>query len=257
VEESWSYLEVGGYKTRVLEMGAGDPVVVLHGWGGRIESMSPVLRCLGGAFRVVGIDLPGFGDSALPLEAWGTPDYAHHVFGVMDELDILRADFVGHSFGAKVALYLAASHPECVGKLILQGSSGLRTPPSLKVRLKRVASHAGHVAGLLGPPGEALKQSLYSRIASRDYAEAGPLRPILVKVVNEDLSSVMSSVRSSTLLVWGTDDDAVPLAHARRMEELIPDAGLIAFEGAGHFAYLEEPERFCRIARHFLGVPVR
>ena len=248
MEESWSYHEIGGCKTRVLETGSGHPVVVLHGWGGRIESMTPVLRCLSEAFRVVAIDLPGFGDSSQPLEVWGTPEYARHVGDVMDELLIDRADFVGHSFGAKVALYLAAWRPRSVGKLVVQGSSGLLSDPTLRVRFKRIASRAGRLVGRFGASGE--------RVQSRDYEEAGPLRPTLVKVVNEDIAPLLPSIRSSTLLVWGTEDDAVPLAHARRMEALIPDAGLIPFEGAGHFAYLEEPERFCRITRHFLGVPV-
>jgi pimeloyl-ACP methyl ester carboxylesterase len=256
VEESWSYHEIGGCKTRVLETGSGQPVVVLHGWGGRIESMTPVLRCLSEAFRVVAIDLPGFGDSSQPLEVWGTPEYARHVGDVMDELLIDRADFVGHSFGAKVALYLAAWRPRSVGKLVVQGSSGLLSDPTLRVRFKRIASRAGRVVGRFGASGERVKRALFERIQSRDYEEAGPLRPTLVKVVNEDIAPLLPSIRSSTLLVWGTEDDAVPLAHARRMEALIPDAGLIPFEGAGHFAYLEEPERFCRITRHFLGVPV-
>ena len=79
------------------------------------------------------------------------------------------------------------------------------------------------------------------------------MRPTFVKIVNEDLSDLLPSIRSSTLLVWGSEDDAVPVSHARRMEAAIPDAGLVLFEGAGHFAYLDDPQRFCRVARHFLG----
>jgi pimeloyl-ACP methyl ester carboxylesterase len=97
---------------------------------------------------------------------------------------------------------------------------------------------------------------VYDRIASADYKDAGPLRPIFVKVVNEDLTNLLGRVRASTLLVWGTEDDAVPLSHARKMEASIPDAGLVLFEGAGHFAYLDERGRFCRVLRHFLGAPV-
>jgi pimeloyl-ACP methyl ester carboxylesterase len=50
-------------------------------------------------------------------------------------------------------------------------------------------------------------------------------------------------------------EDAVPVEHGRRMAKLIPDAGLVLFEGAGHFAYLDDPDRFCRVVRHFLGAP--
>ncbi len=78
------------------------------------------------------------------------------------------------------------------------------------------------------------------------------MRPIMVKVVNEDLANLLPRIKAPTLLVWGSGDDAVPVAHARKMESLIPDAGLVLFEGAGHFAYLDEPDRFCRIAHHFL-----
>ena len=88
-----------------------------------------------------------------------------------------------------------------------------------------------------------LRTAIYDRIASQDYKEAGDLRPILVKVVNEDIGHLLPNVAAPTLLVWGTEDDAAPLAHGRRMEQLIPDAGLVTFEGAGHFAYLDQPDR--------------
>ncbi|MDQ4125311.1 MAG: alpha/beta hydrolase, partial [Actinomycetota bacterium] len=118
---------------------------------------------------------------------------------------------------------------------------------------KRALSRGGRVAGRLGPPGRALRDALYRRIASEDYRNAGPLRSTFVKVVNEDLTDLLPKVGVPTLLVWGTNDDAVPVAHAQTMERHIPDAGLVLFEAAGHFAYLDEPDRFCRIVRHFLS----
>lgn len=250
-------VSVEGQEARIVERGSGEPVVVLHGWGGRIESMAPVLDCLEDSFRVVAVDLPGFGASPLPADVWGTAEYARFLRGVMAAVDVPRAHFVGHSFGAKTSLYLAATQPEAVGRMILVGSSGLRSAPSTKARLKRAASRSARMIGTLGPPGRALKRAAYQRLASDDYRSAGPLRPILVKVVNEDLGSLLKDIRSSTLLVWGTADDAVPVAHARRMEAEIPDAGLVLFEGAGHFAYLDEPHKFCRIARHFLSGSAR
>lgn len=215
--------------------------------------MRPVIDCLARSFRTIAIDLPGFGGSPVPDGVWGTADYGVFVRDLLAELGVQRAHFVGHSYGAKTSLYLAATHPDLVDKLVLQGSSGLRTPPSMKARVRRGVSKAARAAGRLGDPGIRVRDAIYRRIQSSDYRDAGPMRPILVKVVNEDFHNLLARVRSSTLLVWGSEDDAVPLSHARTMEENIPDAGLVVFEGAGHFAYLDEPDRFCVVVRHFLG----
>lgn len=247
-------MEINGQVARVLDEGAGPTAILLHGWGGRIESMTPIIRCLGSSMRVVALDLPGFGESPIPRGVWATPDYAAFVKDVLDHLGVDEAFFVGHSFGAKVSFYLASIYPDLVKKLVLVGSPGLRTAPSTKARVKRAAGRAARVVGKAGPPGRALKEAVYRRIASTDYQEAGALRPILVAVVNEDFSELLKRISSPTLLVWGSNDDAAPVSHGQAMEQLIPDAGLVVFEGAGHFAYLDEPDRFCRIVRHFFGV---
>jgi pimeloyl-ACP methyl ester carboxylesterase len=256
MEGSTRFVDIGGHKARLLEAGHGDPVLVLHGWGGRIESMAPVISCLAGRFGVKAVDLPGFGESPVPKGVWGTADYAEFISDLCGELGIERARFVGHSFGAKVSIYLTATHQRLVEKLVLTGSSGLTTAPSMKVRVKRGVSRAARFAGRFGSPGERIRAAVYKKIASQDYQDAGELKPILVKVVNEDIEHMLPRVMAPTLLVWGTEDDAVPVAHARRMEERIPDAGLVLFEGAGHFAYLDESQRFCKIVRHFFDAPL-
>jgi pimeloyl-ACP methyl ester carboxylesterase len=253
VESRLRTFEVNGHPTRLYDFGAGRPVLVLHGWGGRIESMAPVISCVERDHRVVAVDLPGFGESPPPRDAWGTRDYARFVTSLLDDLAIDKAHFVGHSYGAKTSLYLAATDSRLVDKLVLVGSSGLRTPPSLRARMKRVVSKGARVASKAGAPGRRVRDVIYQRIASDDYKDAGEMRPTLVKVVNEDLTPLLSRISASTLLVWGTNDDAVPVAHAKTMERLIPDAGLVLFEGAGHFAYLDEQARFCAIVRNFFG----
>jgi pimeloyl-ACP methyl ester carboxylesterase len=249
-------VETGGQKTRLVSVGAGDTVVVLHGWGGRIESMSPVMTCLASRFQVVAVDLPGFGEAPAPKEVWGTPDYARWLAALLRARSVRRAHFLGHSFGGKVALTLAATEPSLVDKLILVDASGLRSAPSRTAATKRLVSRGARVARRLGPLGKALQQMVYRRVASADYRDAGPLRPTFVRVVNEDVTDLLPRVAASTLLVWGSRDEDVPVKHAEIMERLIPDAGLVVLEGAGHFSYLDQAERFCRIVRHFLGAPV-
>ncbi|MDQ3783843.1 MAG: alpha/beta hydrolase [Actinomycetota bacterium] len=248
-------VEIGGQTARLLDAGSGHPVVILHGWGGRIESMAPVVTCLSRDFRVLAPDLPGFGESPIPEGVWGTPEYAAWVGGVVRSRDIGRAHFVGHSFGAKTSLQIAATQPELVEKLVAVGSPGLRTPPSTAARAKRALSKAAKAAGAFGPPGRVFQEAVFKKVASRDYRDAGELRPIFVKVVNEDLSDLLPRILAPTLLVWGAQEDAVPVDHGRRMAKLIPDAGLVLFEGAGHFAYLDDSDRFCRVVRHFFGAP--
>jgi pimeloyl-ACP methyl ester carboxylesterase len=256
MENNTHRIEVGGQLTRLLDVGSGRVAVVLHGWGGRIESMAPTIACLAAGLRVVAMDLPGFGEAPRPRGVWGTPDYAVFVRDVLAELSIDHALFVGHSFGAKTSLYLAATHATLVDKLVAVAASGLRSPPTISTRAKRVMSRGARLAGRTGGPGRRLRDSIYRRIASDDYREAGELRPILVRVVNEDLGPLLPRIQASTLLVWGDRDYAVPLSHGRRMEQLIPDGGLVVLEGAGHFAYLDQADRFCRIVRHFFGIPM-
>ena len=74
-----------------------------------------------------------------------------------------------------------------------------------------------------------------------------------MRLVNEDLTPLLSGIKAPVLLIWGEQDRETPLSDARVMERLIPDAGLVVFEGAGHFAYAEEPDRFCRIVDVFLN----
>jgi pimeloyl-ACP methyl ester carboxylesterase len=117
-----------------------------------------------------------------------------------------------------------------------------------------MAKLAKHVLNRLGAPGRALGRRLVGHAASGDYAaSAAAMRPTFVKLVNTDLTGLLPDVRASTLLIWGENDGDTPLRDGQTMERLIPDAGLVVFEGAGHFAYADQPQRFARVVRHFLA----
>jgi pimeloyl-ACP methyl ester carboxylesterase len=109
------------------------------------------------------------------------------------------------------------------------------------------------VAGRMGTPGRRLQERLRAKVASTDYLNASEaMRGTFRRLIAMDLSDRLPRIEATTLLVWGEDDEDTPLWMAHRMEELIPDAGLAVFEGAGHYSYADEPARFASVARLFL-----
>jgi pimeloyl-ACP methyl ester carboxylesterase len=251
------FVDINGIRARWRRSGTGPPVLVLHGWGAKIEAVDPIIRALTPQLTVDAVDLPGFGESSLPPEPWGVAEYSDWTRALMDELGLERPSIVGHSNGGRIAIHLASHHPGRVDKLILVDSAGIRAKRGFRYyRRVGMAKTAKHAARLLGPPGRALQRRVLARTASSDYANAGPLRPTFVKLVNEDLTPLLPQIRASTLLIWGDQDDSTPLSDGQTMERLIPDAGLVVLKGAGHFSYLDQPQRFGRVVAHFLAAPV-
>jgi pimeloyl-ACP methyl ester carboxylesterase len=249
--------EIAGRRTRYLEAGEGRPIVLLHGWGGRIESWGVIPAVLAERFRVVALDLPGFGETVGPERPWGPSDYADFVAHFLRERGLGPVTLVGHSHGGRTAISLAARHPELLDKLVLVDSAGIvpRRGPRYYLRVYAVKAARGILAlAPLAPIRSRAMEAVYRAVGSADYnAAMDPiLRATLVRCVNEDLRRLLPAMKVPTLLVWGSADLDTPLADGKLMERLIPDAGLVVFEGAGHFAYLDRPDRFCRVLTHFV-----
>jgi pimeloyl-ACP methyl ester carboxylesterase len=251
-------VKLDGISVRHADRGAtraeGDlPVLVLHGWGAHLEAIEPIVAALEGETRVVALDLPGFGRSDAPPEPWDADDYMRFVLRFLDELRIERAHVVGHSHGGRVAICMAAEHPERVGRLLLVDAAGVPPKRGVRYRAKVGVAKAGKVAGRMGAPGQKVQERLRARVASSDYLDASEeMRATFRLVIGQDVTERLPRIRATTLLVWGDRDDDTPLWMAERMEELIPDAGLAVFEGAGHYSYADDPVRFGSVARLFL-----
>jgi pimeloyl-ACP methyl ester carboxylesterase len=245
-----------GLRTRYLIRGSGPPLLVLHGWGASIEAVYPIITGLAPVATVYALDLPGFGQSELPPTPWGVDDYQAFVAAFMDALAIEHPAIVGHSNGGRIAIRMAATEPQRVSRLVLVDSAGIRPKRTLRYyRRVGMAKVGKHAARFLGPPGERLRSLLVSHAASADYAAAGPMRPTLVRLVNSDLREYLPHIDASTLLVWGAEDTETPVVDGRLMESLIPDAGLVVLEHAGHYSYIDQSTRFARIVSHFLAPP--
>jgi pimeloyl-ACP methyl ester carboxylesterase len=250
------FIDVRGLRARYMVRGSGPPVLVLHGWGASIEAVYPIVGGLAPVATVYALDLPGFGQSDLPPQPWGVEDYQAFVAAFMDALQIERPAIVGHSNGGRIAIRMAATEPARASRLVLVDSAGIRAKRTLRwYRRVGMAKVGKYAARFLGAPGERLRAALVGRAASADYAAAGALRPTLVRLVNADLRPFMPQIKVPTLLVWGSEDSDTPLSAGREMERLIPDAGLVVLDGAGHYSYLDQPARFARIVSHFIAPP--
>lgn len=250
-------LDVDGRPVRCAVAGTGPPVVLLHGWGARIESWGLVPAILAERFTVVAVDLPGFGETPLGERPWGVTDYADFVERLLETLRLGPVTLVGHSHGGRVSIALAARHPTLIGKLVLVDSAGIvpRRGPRYYARVYAVKAARRFLSLPIFAPIRARAMGLvYRAVGSRDYNDAGDpvLRATLVRCVNEDLREKLPRIAVPTLLVWGSADLDTPLADGKLMERLIPDAGLVVFDGAGHFSYLDRTDQFCRVVTHFV-----
>ena len=257
-------LELFGAKVDVYESGCGErSVLLLHGWGCSAQLMESVQHALDTSMHVVSLDFPGHGrqGAALPPpQPCGVPEYMEMTAQLIRKLKLAPCDIVAHSFGARVAILLAATYPELVGRMVFTGGAGVKKPASGKLSAKtrlykglRGAMDVAEKTHLFGSLPEKGREALVQKFGSPDYRALTPeMRKTFNKVIAQDLTEELSRIRASTLLFWGAEDTETPLWMAKVMEEKIPDAGLIVENGAGHFAYLERNPLFLRVVRSFL-----
>lgn len=256
IEAPTTFTEINGIRTAEAVIGEGAPALMLHGWGAHLGLMWPLAERLAPlGYRIYLPDLPGFGQSAPPPAAWSVHDYVRFVVAYMNHHGLEKVHLVGHSFGGRLGLVLGAEHSEHIVKMVLADSAGVRAQPTLssQIRLKtyRLIQNGLYTIGLKRTADQ-LRNWYTDRYGSRDYKAAhGVMRETFVKVVNEDLLPYAARVKPSTLLLWGDQDDDTPLWQGKLLEKTIPDAGLVVFEGAGHYSYLDRLSEAVRILDHF------
>ena len=257
-------IEVDGYQICYKITGDGDEtVVMLQGWGTDLGVYDSVADTINGSYRFVQFDLPGFGGSDEPREPWNVDAYADFFCRFMQALDIQKATLIGHSYGGRVIIKLAArdSIPFEIQNIVLIDSAGIVPEKTfsqkMKIRrykaLKKVLNLK--VVYALFPE---LVDDWRSRQGSADYRNASPMmRQCLVMAVNEDLRNLLPKIRQDTLLIWGDKDTATPISDAKIMEEMIPNSGLAVIEGTGHYSFLEQPVIFRNIMRAYFRIGAR
>ena len=234
--------------------GEGQPVILLHGWGCNMNTLQSIETSLAPYFKVYNKDFPGFGGSSIPKEIWGIEEYTRLLEELIDYQNITDPILLGHSFGGRVTILYSSR--KRVRKAILVDAAGIKPKRPLKYYIKVYSfkTYKHLLPFLIGKKKAEEKIEMYRRKAgSSDYnALSGMMRNIFTKIVNEDLTPVLSSIKCPVLLMWGKNDTATPLKDAKLMEKLIPDAGLVVFDNAGHYSFLDAPRDFNIILNNFL-----
>ena len=247
-------ININGMEISYSFAGQGIPMVLLHGWGTDSSSLAPVFDHFKEYFSVYNIDLPGFGDSPAPQDAWSVGDYADLVEAFIKKMDMDRPVILGHSFGGRLSIILSARN--IPRKTVLVDAAGIRPKRTMKYYLRvytyKCAKKLFALPGLNRYRGRALSLWLKKNPSSDYNAAEGMMRQIFVKVVNEDLKHYLPEIEVPTLLVWGENDTATPLSDGKLMEKMIPDSGLVVLNGAGHYSYLERLPQFLLILDSFL-----
>ena len=251
---------VNGIGINYEQKGSGELVVLLHGWGSNIKLFANLIDLLSAKYTVVAMDMPGFGESEEPKTPWCVDDYVQFVIDFLKDYDTKEVTLLGHSFGGRVIIKMHSreSLPFKVKKVILVDSAGIMPPKSNKKSWRTRYYKMGKAVlstKLVQKLAPDALENFRKKMGSADYAAASPMmRQVMVKVVNEDLEPYLPNIKCPTLLVWGVNDTATPLSDGEKMEKLIPDAGLVRLENAGHYSFLEQQFTFNRVMCSFMNI---
>jgi pimeloyl-ACP methyl ester carboxylesterase len=254
-----------GHRIHYLEAGRGDPVILLHGMGGEGARWMPTIQGLAPHFRIIAPDQIGFGQSDKPLTTYHTGVFAGFLVGFMKAIGVPRATIIGQSMGAAVALHLAVHHPELLERLVLVNGVGFRAasdppPPPPNWRDRQMAN-----AGTLGESRAYLEKLYYDRsLVTDSLVEQNLILRLRSAYTIESMQTANSrglsgvaedevrGIKVPTLLVWGMNDPLSPVANADKLNAAIESSRKVLIDGAGHFPFLEHPDKFNQIVLEFL-----
>jgi len=260
-EKRMASIQVGDIETSYELIGAGDPVVLIHGLGSSSRDWEQQLPALAERYRVLTYDVRGHGASSKPRGPYSVAQFANDLALLLERLEHRPAHVVGISMGGMIAFQLAVDRPDLVRSLVIVNSGPALVPSKLAEHLavwSRIA-----IAKLRGPsamgavlaprlfpsPGqERLRRQFVERWAENDKdAYYSALRAIIGWSVRERLGGIRFPV-----LVVAADHDYTPVSAKEAYLPLIPGATLKVIADSRHATPMERPEAFNAVLREFL-----
>ena len=233
------------------------PLVILHGWNlsaAKFIPLSRELKKLG--YRIYVPDLPGFGKNQKVEKPLNLSDYAIFVEAYLKKHKISKAVIIGHSFGGRIALKMAAAKNGNLVALVLTGTPGFLPLPKIKVLFFMLLAKIGGLffsLPIINRLDSVMKKILYKTAGASDfYHTKENMRQTFKNIVRTELFEYMKGIKLPTLLLWGRDDGIVPLSVAFRMSKTISRVQLQIINEAKHGVPWTHPEEFSRHLDRFL-----
>lgn len=263
------YRVVDGLRLRLRDTGPRDApaVIMLHGLGASLETWEPWAQALSVRFRVVRLDLPGFGLTGTdPTGDYSDARAVKILIDLMDQLRVDRASLIGNSLGGRIAWSFAALHPNRVMRLVLVSPDGFASPgfaydaPPETPMIMRAFPYIAP-RGLLKSSLEAayahpqaLSETTVTRY--RDMMLAPGVRTAILarmdQTILRDPAPILARVTAPTLLVWGEKDSMIPIGNAADYLRLLAHATLVRLPDLGHVPFEEDPVTSLPPVEHFL-----
>lgn len=258
-----------GIRTNLHDVGQGSPILMIHGSGPGVSAWAnwrlnmPVLAQQA---RVIAPDMVGFGFSDRPAgQRYSMDNWVAQAVGVLDALDVERADLVGNSFGGGLALALAIRHPRRVRRLVLMGAAGV--PFTITPGLDAVWGYEPSFASMRALMDtfahdptlatDELAQLRYEASIRPGFHESfSAMFPAPRQRWVDAMCSAEADIRAlphQTLVLHGREDRVIPLANSLTLAEWIPNSQLHVFGHCGHWTQIEHAARFNRLVGDFFA----
>lgn len=219
----------------------GIPFLFLHGWGGNAESWQPLWHAMQKQEyplpRLIAMDIPGFGESPPPHDAWSLEDFAKCIILFLDTLGIVKVNIVCHSFGGRLAIVLAHLFPNRIEKVVALAPAGIAHHLHFK---RLIAFFARRVKKILTLPlirrvFPLTRGVMYRILGNPEYSETdGVMKNIYQKAIQRDLRPIVPMLKPFFLIFWGRHDTYVPVRDAAILHRLLRSSTVHIFEDGRH-----------------------
>ncbi|MEK7594516.1 MAG: alpha/beta hydrolase [Patescibacteria group bacterium] len=234
--------------------GKGKLVLLLHGWGDSAKGLSTLASQLSQQYTVLALDLPGFGASQPPKDVWDLDNYSSFLNKLLDKVDLGQPyAVIGHSNGGALALRATSLGNLKPERLVLLAASGVRTGGGGKRLFVKLLAKTGNIATIWMPERyrQGLRKSLYGAAGS-DMLVAPGLEETFKKTVRQDVQADAANINIPSLLIYGRDDKAVPLADGEKYHSLMGNSKLVILDEAEHFVHIDKPTEVFNLIEEFL-----